>query len=166
MSGGSANIGSPEILRAFRHRFVEFTEEARAAVAEATGDARAVSEWLRREQLPYWRQQLRRREEEAERARRAYNQARHGDKYQGKASSIDERKAYERAKRLQEEAEAKIRIVQQWLGTLEKTTLALLQPCTRLSTLLSTQSPKALLRLDQMLDSLDDYLRQSPSGDR
>ena len=65
--------------------------------------------------------------------------------------------------RRMEEAEEKIRVIQKWLGTLEHKTLVLLQPCARMSTLLSTQSPKALARLDQMLDSLDDYLRKSPS---
>ena len=165
MRGASANISSPEVLRTFRHRFIEFTEQARIAVEEATRDARAVSEWLRREQLPHWRRQLRHREEEAERARREYIVARHGDKVQSKVSAVDERKAFERAQRLKTEVEEKIRTVRHWLMTLEHESLSLLQPCAKLSTLLATQSPKALMRLDQMLDSLDDYLRKSSSGD-
>ena len=41
--------------------------------------------------------------------------------------------------------------------------LKLLQPCVRLSTMLITQSPKAVARLDQMLDSLDKYHRGASS---
>ena len=91
--------------------------------------------------------------------------ARHGDKIQGKVTAVDELKAFERAQRLKMEADEKIRTVRHWLTTLEQESSSLLRPCAKLSTMLTTQSPKALMRLDQMLDSLDDYLRKSSSGD-
>ena len=164
MADGKANVGSPEVIAAFRHRFIEFVEQARASVEEAQRNAQAVGEWLRREQMPHWKRLHRREHENTERARREYSQARHDSTHHGKAGSVDERKAYEKSKRKLEETEQKVRATQQWLVRVEQEGMRMLQPCSRLSTMLAAEAPKAVVRLDQMLESLDDYLRRSTGG--
>jgi hypothetical protein len=164
MADGKANVGSPEVIATFRHRFIEFVEQARQAVEEANRNASAVGEWLRREQLPHWKRLQRKLHEDCERARRDFNQARNDTHQHGKAGSIDEQKAYAKAKHRLEEVAHKMRATEQWLGRVEQEGMRMLQPSSRLSTLLAAEAPKAVLRLDQMLEGLDDYLRRSSSG--
>jgi hypothetical protein len=161
---GSANIRSPEAIRRFRFRFVEFTELAHLALDTAAGDVRSVNEWLRHEQLPYWQREHRRRHEELGRTWREYVNARYGDRRMGKPSCVDERKAWERARRMKEEAERKIEFVKGWLRAVERETDRLKSPCSKLQTLLDSLAPRALVRLDTMLDGLDEYLRAAGHG--
>ena len=97
-------------------------------------------------------------------ARREYVQARHGSEVTRKQSCVDEKKALDRALRLKEEAEEKLRAVKKWILTIDNKAGKALGPCAALSSTLSRLTPKALVRLDQMLDSLDDYLRPGVAG--
>lgn len=157
--GGSANIRSPEVLKRFRHRFVEFSEVAQLAVDTVSGDVSSVLEWLRKEQLTHWRARLRRRHEEMQKAWREYVNARHGDRRMGKPSSVDERKTYERARRRKEEAEQKIALITRRADALEREATRLLPPCRHFDAMLVSLVPKAVARLDHMLDNLEIYLR-------
>jgi len=161
---GSADISSPEVIRQFRHNFVEFDAACREALEGIKADIHKVQEWLKHEQLSHWKQQLRKREEAAEQAKREYARARAGDKYVGQRSSVDEQKALQKALRRKAETEEKIRAVKRWILKIEQEVRERTRPCASLSSLLDTLTPKALARLDQMLDSLDDYLRPSASG--
>jgi len=121
-----------------------------------------VVDWLRGDQLRHWNLQLRRRHEEMKRCWREYVAARHGDRRMGKPSSVDERKAWEKAKRMKEEAEAKIERIKGWTVALEREVEKLRPPCHRLDELLVTLTPRALMRLEHMIENLEIYLK--PGG--
>ena len=160
----SADIRSPESLKRFRHRYLEFDKNAHRALELIYGDLRSVGDWLNREQLPYWKLQLRRRHDHMKDMWREYIMARHGDPRMGKPSFVDERKAYEKAKRMKEEAELKIRIVEKWKMTLDMEIEKLVPPTRRFQSLLDEITPKAVARLDHMMDRLEEYLRPSSAG--
>ncbi len=162
MASDSANINSPEIIRRFRHQFVKFDEKCRLALGGVQGDVRKTQEWLRRDQLAHWKRQLRKREDMLALAKSEYIRADAATKYSRKESCYDERKAVEKAQRLRDEAEEKIALVKQWIQRLEEDTTNLLRPCISLSSLMDVLTPKALARLDKMLDGLDSYLRAAP----
>jgi len=164
MANASANINSPEVIKRFRSRFVGFDGECRQALTGVRTDVRKVLDWLKREQAPSWRQQLRKREELAEKARREYTSALHGRKYARKESCVDEKKALDKALRHKAEAEERIRAVKKWAMAIDQKADKLAQPCVTLSALLQRLTPKALARLDKMLDSLDEYLRPPGAG--
>jgi len=161
---GPAHIRSPEIIQRFRHRFVEFDEQAHRVLDTVAGDLGSVTAWLKGEQLRYWKAQQRRRHEEMKEAWREYVNARYGDRRMGKPSCVDERLAYERAKRRKEEAEAKIEKVKGWSAALEREAERLMPACRRFEGMLLSETPKALARLDHMLDHLEEYLRPSAPG--
>ena len=162
--GGAANISSPDVIRKFRSQFVAFDSEARRALESSRSDTSGVQEWLRREQLAYWQRTLRKREELVEQARRDYLNASHQDGFAGKQSSVDEKKALERALRLKAEAEQKLRAVKRWLMHIEREVANVSGACLCLAAMLDTTTPQALARLDGMLDRLDEYLRAAPGG--
>ncbi|MCU0726318.1 MAG: hypothetical protein MUE73_11080 [Planctomycetes bacterium] len=161
MGGGSANIRSPEVLRRFRRAFVDFQEKAQAALQLVTGDLSSVAYWIEREQIPAWRAELRRREDQLKKTWREYIDARYGDRRMGKPSCVDERKAYERAKRRKEEAEEKIEVIKRWKIGLEQQAEKIMPPIKKLETLLDSVGPKAVARLTYMMDRLDEYLAPS-----
>lgn len=164
MARKPANIESPEVIRHFRSNLVKFDERAHMALEEAFADVRKVQGWLQRDVHRHWQRQLRRREEMLEKARREYAEATWGKEHMGKASVVDEKKALNKAMRLKEEAELKLRSIRRCNLTLEREVGKRLQPCRSLDSELDTLTPKALARLDQMLDSLDVYFHRAPSG--
>jgi len=161
---GSADIRSPESLKRFRHRYLEFDKHAQRSLELVTGDLRSVSEWLEREQIPYWNLQLRRRHDHMKNMWREYIMARHGDPKMGKPSSVDERQAYEKAKRMKQEAEHKIQVIEKWKMTLAMEIEKLVPPTRRFKALLEELTPRAVARLDHMMDRLDEYMRPSSAG--
>lgn len=164
MAQGPANISSPDVIRRFRGHFVKFDETCRNALEGVRSDVGRIQDWLRREQAVHWKHQLRKREDLVERARREYIQARHGSGPMRKQSCVDEKKALDRALKLKEEAEEKLRAVKKWTMTIDHKAAKALGPCVALSSTLSKLTPKALARLDQMMDNLDDYLRPGATG--
>jgi hypothetical protein len=165
--GGPANINSPEVIRRFRARFVEFDADCRRALEGSRGEVSRIEEWLRREQTAYWKAQLRKREEAVEKAKRDYASARYNDGgFQGKKSSVDEKKALDKALRLKAEAEAKLAAIKRWLLSIDKQVADVYGACLSLSSLLDATTPRALSRLDGMLDSLDEYMRPGGAAPR
>lgn len=156
----SARIESPEILKEFRNRFVVFDGDCRRALEGVKTDINSTVAWLNGEQLSYWKQQLRKREEMVLKAKSAYHTARLG----GQSHCLIELKDLQKAQRLKEEAEQKMLRVKKWVQQIERKSAMLLGPCMRLSVELADLTPRALSRLDTMIDSLDAYFRAA-AGD-
>jgi len=164
MARGPANIQSPEVIKRFRACFIKFTEEGRRAIEDIQRDVSRVQQWLDREQSAHWKRELRRRDEIVQRARSEYIRARADQGPLRKKSCVDEKKALDKAMRLHEEAEQKLMAVKKTLLTLEQRTAKALGPVTAFSSALVAEAPKALARLDSMLDRLDEYLRPGQSA--
>ena len=158
----SANIRDPEVIRRFRAQFIRFCEAAQRALDSTANDVASVTDWLSGEQMRHWKLQHRKRHEEMKNAWREYVNARHGDRRMGKPSSVDERKAWERAKRRKEEAEEKIALIKRWVMRLEREAEKLRPPCVRFEEVLLTNMPRAVARLDHMLENLEIYLQAPP----
>jgi hypothetical protein len=160
LPGSPAQISSPEIIRRFRARFVEFDADSRRALEGSRSDVVRVEQWLRQTQSAYWKGQLRRREELVEKAKRDYQSARYNDGgFQGKKSAVDEKKALDKALRLKAEAEDKIQAIKRWLMVIDKQVADFSGACLSLASLLDATTPQALARMDEMLDGLDTYMR-------
>jgi hypothetical protein len=164
MATGPAHIRSPDVLTRFRRRFIAFFEKAQSALELVTGDLSSVRDWIEREQLPGWKKELRRREDMVKLTWREYFNARYGDRRMGKPSSVDERKAYELAKRRKEEAEAKIAQIERWRVGLDQQAEKLMPAIKKLTSLLDQLTPLAIARLDFMLDRLEEYLMPASGG--
>ncbi len=164
MARSPANLESPEVIRRLRAQIVKFQERCGGALADTYADVRTVEGWLDREVRPYWRRQLQRRHELVEKAKRDYAEALWASKNSGKRGHVDEKKALDRAIRREAEAEEKLRRVKKWTQTMSREMSKRLQPCRSLSLQLDSLGPKALARLDQMLDSLDLYFHRTPRG--
>lgn len=164
MGHGSARIDSPEIIKGFRTEVIKFNEACQQALAGVKADVYHVQQWLQSEQLTHWKQELQRAEERVLQARHEYNEARFGTPVMRKASFVDEQKALRKAEHRRDEARDKIQKIKKWAGLLDQQAEKLMGPLNQLSLTLETESPKALARLDSMIQNLEEYLRTSAPG--
>lgn len=158
MSNG-ANIQSPEVIKEFRPHLIKFHEACRNAVTGVRNDMHRTTQWLRQEQTNYWKRELRKADELVIQCRAAYNEARYGPEALRKNSAVDEKKALERAQRRKEECERKMAAVKRWAVILEQQVEKMMGPIDALSHTLDSDTPKALSKLDGMIEKLEEYMR-------
>ncbi|MCL4220305.1 MAG: hypothetical protein KJZ65_02935 [Phycisphaerales bacterium] len=162
MSGG-ARITSIAALREFRPALIKFVEEARAALIAAEADASRTIDWLSRDQAPFWKKEIRRRQDAIVQAKtNLFNKQRtaSGDP----RSAVEERKALELAQRRLEEAETRAANTQYWIRQLEKEHMAYKGAAQMLSSQLVALEDKALYDLDRMSAALEEYVAiQAPA---
>jgi hypothetical protein len=168
MSPKSARIDSPDVIKRFRNDFILFDSACQQAVEGVRADVTRTIGWLKGEQLSYWKQQIRKRDELVLRAKAAYQRVR----FASNASGLDEKRALQKAIRRKEEAEEKLKRVKKWAQVIERKSGPMLGPVLRLSNELADMTPRAVVRLDRMVDSLDAYFRAaaaeaggSPAGE-
>lgn len=162
MSGG-ARVTSIAALREFRPALIKFVEEARAALIAAEADASRTIDWLRRDQAPFWKKEIRRRQDVIVRAKtNLFNKQRSasGDP----RSAVEERKALELAQQRLQDAEARAANTQHWIRQLEKEHMAYKGAAQMLSSQLVSLEDKALYDLDRMSAALEEYVAlQAPT---
>jgi uncharacterized protein YukE len=158
----AAEIASPDVIKEFRVSFLKFEERGKQAVSGVRSDCERIQEWLKHDQVQYWKQELRKREEKLREVRSAYLLARHGADALRKPSYVEEEKALRKAERLKEEADHKIEAVKKWGMLLEQQVRKMMGPINNFSGLLDSVAPTARARLDHMIQNLEDYLMDSP----
>jgi len=162
MGQNTARISSPDAIRDFRGHFLKFEQRSKQAVSGVRSDCDGVMEWLRRDQQQYWKQELRKIEEVVRQARSAYILARHSSEYLRKPSYQEEEKALKKAEHYKQEVEMKLEAVKKWAIVLEQQAKKLMGPINNLAGILESSAPTARARLDHMVESLEEYLRESP----
>ncbi len=162
MSG--IDLIDPEVIRTFRARLAVFVGICGSALGSRASELNRTRDWLRGEQLPHWRRQLIRREELFQQARRAWLDAESEVSDQmstrgpRKPSSIEERVAMERARRLRDEADERLETIRRWLLRLDQDGDPLLLACQGHECDLRDRGVRALARLDALSERVDDYL--------
>ncbi len=164
MAQGSAHINSPDVIKEFRNHFAIFDGICQQALSEMQRDVQRTAEWLGREQLVHWKKELRKRGERFTVAKLEYQRMRRVAVRSPQSTAIDAKIAFQKATRLKEEAEAKVRAVKKWMALLEHDAAELMGPCFVLAAQLDSLTPRALARLDRMVDSLDGYFRTAPAA--
>lgn len=161
--GGGARVTSIAALREFRPALIKFVEEARAALIAAEADASRTIDWLRRDQAPFWKKEIRRRQDVIVQAKtNLFNKQRtaSGDP----RSAVEERKALELAQHRLEDAETRASNTQHWIRQLEKEHMAYKGAAQMLSSQLVALEDKALYDLDRMSAALEEYVAiQAPA---
>lgn len=162
MTNQGARVYSPEVIKAVKGQLLKYEETCRQSVAGIQSDCHRVIQWLRYDQLLFWKNELRKREDELLHAKHDYLEARFATPSLRKSSYVDELKALRRAEQRKEEARAKIAAVKKWASALEAQTEKLMGPVKNLSNAMDTEIPKARAKLEKMIASLGGYLDSNP----
>lgn len=158
----SANVRSTELIRDFRIALTNFSEEGRNALSAVEMEIRRTRDWLQRDQLGYWQNQIKRRNEQLSMARTELYRRRLSQANSEAISDSEQKENVRLAQRRVEEAEDKLRTVKRWVPVLDHAISeyhAVAQP---LGDRLTGSLQNSLVLLDRMLASLEAYLLLAP----
>ncbi len=160
-----ARIHSVDAVRHFRAALIKYAETGNVALSSADSDVDRVMGWLERDQTTYWANQVRKRHEFVIRCEDAVRQKRLFKGADGSTQSVvDEMKALQAAKRKKDEAEQKVLTVKKAIAVLRKEGQLYKGRTQKLGTTMTSDLPKAVYRLDRMMEQVEAYLQLQTTG--
>ena len=152
-----ARVHSIDVLQRSRPALVTFVDECTAALVSAEADAARVVMRIRGEREPYWKKQIRVREDELKSAKGELAMKKIMRDADDARSDVDQVKAVNKARRRVEEAQEKHRLCRQWARKLEKEQSDFRGQVSALKRVLEMDMPRAIAELDRMALALEDY---------
>ncbi|MCE9605298.1 MAG: hypothetical protein K8U03_10395 [Planctomycetia bacterium] len=159
-----ARVGSVDAFRDFRAVYSKFGDAARNALLAAELEIRRMLDWLEKDQVGYWKNEIRRREEKVNEAHGALHRKRITATFGNVASDSEEILMLRRAQAKLAEAQEKLKLVKQWYITVEQEVQEYRGPVAQLNNLLDSSVPAALSSLDRMTDIIESYLAIATPG--
>lgn len=156
-------VTSLDRFRDFRAAYAKFGDAAQQALLTVEMEIRRMLDWLEKEQVAYWKGEIRRREEKLNEAKAALHRKRITATFGNVVQDADEIVAVRRAKTRLEQAEAKLKLVKQWQLVLEQEIQEYRPPAQQLANVIDADVPKALSSLDRMTDAIEGYLNVAPA---
>ena len=161
MSRHSARVHSIDAIKRFKAGLVEFVDLARLSLTEAQTDVQRTIHWLQHDQVMHWKGEVRRRTELVSRAKSELYRAKMAAS-DNASQCVEERNALKKAERRQEEAEEKIKAVRHWVRQLEREMHQFRGQTQHLANTLEQDVPISLAKLDNMIGSLEEYVKLAP----
>jgi hypothetical protein len=160
-----ASVQSIDALKDFRVALALFAEDTLAALGAVDMEVRRTVMWVQHDRRTYWQEQIKRRREQVAMAK--------AEVFRRKlAKTPDHTPAYTEQKELLRQAEARLRdaetraaLIRKWEPALQQAVLEYHGTTRRIKDLASGDIPRALVKLERMIDALEAYLRVAvPSG--
>lgn len=154
----TARVGSFDAVRDFLAAFQTFAHEAEDAVSCFDLEIQRSLAELTEAEPAYWRQELRRAEDEVSQARIELQRAQYQTLPGGQPkSTIDERKQLERARAKHQFIEEKQQVVRKWAGVASRAIDEYSGRATQLNSLFAAEHARGVQMLNRVLDSLTAY---------
>jgi hypothetical protein len=161
-----ARVASLDRVQDFRAAYAKFGDAARQALLGVELEIRRMLDWLEKDQVAFWKAEIRRREEKVNEAKAALHRKRITATFGHVVSDTDEIVALRKAKARLEEAEEKLKLVKQWYLLIEQEVNEYRGPSQTLGNLLDADVPRALASLDRTLATIEGYLQiATPSAE-
>ena len=156
-----AQVTSVDAIDSFRSSVILFVSKARPTLEEVASDVMRTRQWLQNDQRARWENELKQRSRALERAQ--------AELFGSRLSKIQtataaQQMAVIRARRAVQEAEAKLRVLRKWDRELENRSEPLLKQVDNLHGFLSSQMPKAVAYLAQVVQTLQAYAGVAPAA--
>ncbi|MFD0892684.1 hypothetical protein KBB96_14770 [Luteolibacter ambystomatis] len=147
-------ISSIEALESFRGDLIRYINQARSALEEMVGDVRRTRTWLDTDRIQHWGMQVKRHTKKLEQAEQELYSATLTDP---KGSHALQKMNVMKCKRLVEEAEARLRVIQQWRKQFDNRAEPLVRQLDRMFGLLGQQLPRGVVSLGETIKALQAY---------
>jgi polyhydroxyalkanoate synthesis regulator phasin len=151
---GRARVGSIAALEDFRAALIRYTERARRALDDVTGEVKRTRGWLETEQRQKWEGEYRRRARLLEHAEQELYSARMSSLRNDKSA---QQMAVNKARRALAEAEEKLAVLKRWRQAYDTRVEALSKQLDSLQDTLSRQMPRAAVSLTNSIRHLQAY---------
>lgn len=163
MSKERADIRSTALVDQARADLNSFIEAGRVAIYEIQADVDRTIQWLRNERTPHWKRVIRRREEEANRAKQnlARKQLKLSSK-DGPTPDSEEKLLLRRAMARLDSAKERQRATANWLRKLEHERVLMKGYLSPIALTLEADLPQAVALLKKIGETLDEYVALSP----
>ena len=157
-----AQITSVEAIELFRAALIVFTSQARPALEEVSGEMTRTRLWLQNDQRRFWENERRVRSKKLEQAQQELFTARLSQ-FQESTSLL--MMSVHRAQNAVRQAEEKLARLKQWDRELENRSAPLLKEVEQLHGFLTSEMPRAIAYLGQIVRTLDAYAEAAaPTG--
>jgi hypothetical protein len=164
MSTG-AKVRSIDTLRDFRVAMSNFGCAASQAMAAVDVEIRRTLDWLKHDQVKFWQQEVRRREDAVGEARQDLSRCLISTSAGGtQASCTDQKVALEKAKKRLDQAREKVEIVKRWGQIVEQEVGDYRGPAQQLATLIDGDLPRAMALLARKIQALEEYANLMSEG--
>lgn len=154
---GPARVVAVEVFGEFRTALSVFRDDVADALVAVDLECQRILEWLKTEQLDFWKKQHRRFEEKLNEAR--------GDLHRkkitamdGNNSFVDEKATIKKCQRAVEEADRKMTLCRKWAQAAGAAIEEYQASAQGLTGTLEIDLPKALNRLSTLMKAVDAYL--------
>ena len=158
---GQAKITSVEAIELFRAALIVFTSHARPALEEISSEMTRTRLWLENDQRRFWENERRMRSKKMEQAQQELFTARLSD-FQETTSLLQ--MTFNRAQRAVRDAEEKLLRLKKWDRELDNRSAPLLKEVEQMHSFLTSEIPRAIAYLSQVVRALDAYTDASAPG--
>lgn len=152
-----ATVRSIPALRDLKQAVVKFQHETQSGLDAAQMEVHRVLAWIEQDRPAYWQAQLRRAFEGLAAARTALTTCQMRTVGGHRPACIEEKQAYEKAKRRLEHCQLQLRKVQQWAIKLQREADEFRARLSAARRLVEQELPSAAALLDRSLDALEAY---------
>jgi hypothetical protein len=160
-----ARVASLDRFRDFRAAYAKFGDAATQVLIGVDIEIRRMLDWLEKDQVAFWKGEIRRLEDKVNEAKGALHRKRITATFGGTASDTDEVVALRKAQARLEAAEKKLKAIKQWCQIVEQEVSEYRGPAQVLAAVLDGDVPRALSSLDRMTDTIESYLStQAPAA--
>jgi hypothetical protein len=160
-----ANVRSIDAIRDFKLALISFAEDARVALGAMEMEIRQVQNWLERDQLTFWKAQVKRSHEEIAEKRTELHRRQLSQINSDAVSDSDQKEALRKAQRRLQFSEEMVERVKKWIPILEHALAEYHSQSQPLGDRLSGGLLSSIAVLDRMITVLDEYVAmQAPAA--
>jgi hypothetical protein len=159
---GQAKITSVEAIEMFRAALIVFTSQARPALEEISSEMTRTRLWLENDQRRVWESERRNRSKKMEQAQQELFTARLSD-FQETTSLLQ--MTFNRTQQAVREAEEKLLRLKKWGRELDNRAAPLLKEVEQMHGFLTSEIPRAIAHLSQVVRALDAYTDAGAPGE-
>ncbi len=154
-----ARVSSIDALESFRSGLIQYIPKARTALEDLTAEARRTRDWLDNDRMNHWIRQIRKRTKALEQAQQELYSA---NLLNPLAANALQKMAVQKAKRSLEEAEEKMRVLNNWRKRFDQLCNPPLRQLEPLFSILGHTLPKGVVSLTESIKALQSYAEKSP----
>lgn len=161
-----AAVHSIEALKDLRVALALFSEDAMSALGAVEMEVRRTVQWLQHDRRMYWQDQIKRRREQVASAKAELFRRQLAKRPDSSPSCTEQKEIHRRAEASLHEAEMRLAMVKKWDPALQQALFEYHGSIRRIKDLSSGDVPRAMLKLERMVDALEAYLRVAPPSGR
>jgi hypothetical protein len=161
-----AAVHSIEALKDLRVALALFSDEALGALGAVEMEVRRTIQWLQHDRRTYWQDQIKRRRENVAAAKAELFRRQLAKRPDSSPSCTEQKELLRRAEASLQEAEMRVLMVKKWEPALQQAVFEYHGSTRRIKDLSSGDVPRAMARLERMIDALEAYLRVPPPSGR